>query len=58
MMNVVSRILMYSFAVVRALSGMLTPGEVIAFALYFTEVQNGISQFSDSYSMMKISPPF
>lgn len=58
MMNIVSRILMYGFAVVRALSGMLTPGEVIAFALYFTEVQSGISQFSDCYSMVKISPPF
>lgn len=58
MMNVISRILLYSFAVARALSGMLTPGEVIAFALYFTEVQNGISQFSDCYSMIKISPPF
>lgn len=58
MMNIVSRILMYGFAVVRALSGMLTPGEVIAFALYFTEVQGGISQFSDCYSMVKISPPF
>ncbi len=58
MMNIVSRILMYGFAVIRALSGMLTPGEVIAFALYFTEVQSGISQFSDCYSMVKISPPF
>lgn len=58
MMNIISRLLMYGFAVIRALSGMLTPGEVIAFALYFTEVQAGISTFSDCYSMLKISPPF
>lgn len=58
MMNIISRLLMYGFAVIRALSGMLTPGEVIAFALYFTEVQAGISTFSDCYSMVKISPPF
>ncbi len=56
--NIVTRILMYSFAVVRALIGMLTPGEVVAFALYFTKIQNGISEVADGVGQLKITPIF
>lgn len=56
--NILTRILMYGFAVVRALTGMLTPGEVVAFALYFTKIQNGISEVSDGIGQLKTTPIF
>lgn len=38
LVNILTKVLMYGFAVMRAASGMLTPGEVIAFALYFENI--------------------
>lgn len=58
MINVLTQILMYGFAVIRALTGMLSPSDVIAFALYFQQIQSGISNLSDGYGMLKITPPF
>lgn len=49
---------MYGFAVMRAASGMLTPGEVIAFALYFENISAGISEISNGYGLLKITPTF
>lgn len=58
MLNTISRMLMYGFAVVRAITGMLSPGEVIAFALYFTNLQAGISNLSEGIGMVNTTPPF
>lgn len=58
LLNIATRLLMYGFAVARAATGMLTPGEVIAFALYFTYIQNGISDISDSIGILEIAVPF
>ncbi len=58
LINIATRLLMYGFAVARAATGMLTPGEVIAFALYFTYIQNGISDISDSIGILEIAVPF
>ena len=44
LVNILTKVLMYGFAVMRAASGMLTPGEVIAFALYFENISAGISE--------------
>lgn len=58
MINILTRILMYGFAVYRSVTGMFTPDEVVAFALYFTKVQTGISNVSDGYGVLKLCVPF
>lgn len=58
LMNILTKVLMYGFAVMRAASGMLTPGEVIAFALYFENISAGVSEISDGYGLLKITPTF
>lgn len=40
--NILAKVIMYGFAVIRAASGMLTPGEVIAFAMYFEKISAGV----------------
>ena len=37
---------------------MLSPGEVIAFALYFEKISAGVSDLSDFYGLLKITPTF
>ena len=58
LVNIMTEILMYGFAVLRAMSGMLTPGEVIAFVVYFSEISAGVSEISDGYGLLKITPTF
>lgn len=58
LVTILTKVLMYGFAVMRAASGMLTPGEVIAFAMYFEQISAGVSEISDGYGMMKITPTF
>ncbi len=58
MINIATRVIMYGFAVIRAATGMLSPGEVVAFALYFTRIQNGISDISDGIGILKTTPIF
>lgn len=57
-MNILSKAIMYGFAVLRATSGMLTAGEVIAFALYFEQISAGVSEISDCFGLLKITPTF
>ena len=56
--NILTKILMYGFAVLRATSGMLTPGEIIAFVGYFDEISAGVSEISDGMGLLKITPTF
>ena len=56
--NILTEILMYGFAVLRAMSGMLTPGEIIAFVGYFDEISAGVSEISDGIGLLKITPTF
>lgn len=58
LVNILTKALMYGFAVMRAASGMLSPGEVIAFALYFEKISAGVSDLSDFYGLLKITPTF
>ena len=58
LVNIITKALMYGFAVMRAASGMLSPGEVIAFALYFEKISAGVSEVSDFYGLLKITPTF
>ncbi len=56
--NILTKALMYGFAVIRAASGMLSAGEVIAFALYFEKISAGVSEISDGLGLLKITPTF
>jgi ATP-binding cassette subfamily B protein len=56
--NILTRILMYGFAVTRAMTGMLSAGDVVAFALYFTKIQAGISDVSDGIGLLKTTAVF
>lgn len=58
LVNILTEILMYGFAVLRAMSGMLSVGEVLAFALYFEKISAGVSELSDSLGLLKITPTF
>jgi ATP-binding cassette subfamily B protein len=56
--DILTCILMYGFAVTRAMTGMLSPGDVVAFALYFTKIQAGISDVSDGIGLLKTTAVF
>ncbi|MGN0634053.1 MAG: ABC transporter ATP-binding protein [Oscillospiraceae bacterium] len=58
LVHILTEVLMYGFAVMRAASGMLSPGEVIAFALYFEQISAGVSEISDCFGLLKITPTF
>ena len=58
LVNILTEILMYGFAVLRAINGMLTPGEIIAFVGYFNEISAGVSEISDGMGLLKITPTF
>ncbi len=53
-MNVMSRIVMYAFAIARAASGMLTVGEIVGFVCYFGMVQGGISNISEGWGNINL----
>ncbi len=55
--STLTRILMFAFAVYRCATGMLGAGDVIAFSLYFSQIQNGISEISDAYGTIKSCIP-
>lgn len=45
-------IIMYGFAVLRAAGGMMSVGEIVAFAMYFSEIRDGILQVSGCISQI------
>ena len=55
---VITKVLMFGFAVIRAAGGMLTAGEVIAFAMYFEKISAGVSDVSEGLAMLKMIPVF
>lgn len=58
LINILTKVLIYGFAVIRAAGGMLTPGEVVAFVMYFDRIADGISDISDGLGLLKITPAF
>ncbi len=58
LLNIVSKISMYGFAVIRAASGMMTPGEVVAFVVYFMRIQAGVVTFSSQLSYLFNLPKY
>ena len=55
--SILTRALMFGFAVYRCATGLLSAGDVIAFSLYFTQIQNGISNISEAIGWVKICIP-
>lgn len=51
-LELVSQILLYGFAVVRAVGGMMSPGEVVAFVMYFTRLQEGFVELASNFAGM------
>lgn len=45
-------IILYSFAIFRAVSGVMTAGEVVAFVMYFTRIHNGLLGVCDNISSL------
>lgn len=49
-LNALLTFMIYGFAIIRAASGMISPGEVVAFAMYFARVQWGFDAVSGNFS--------
>lgn len=49
-LNALLTVMIYGFAIIRAASGMISPGEVVAFAMYFARVQAGFEAVSGNFS--------
>lgn len=49
-LNALLTFMIYSFAIIRAASGMISPGEVVVFAMYFARVQWGFDAVSGNLS--------
>lgn len=49
-LNALLTVMIYGFAIIRAASGMISPGEVVAFAMYFARVQWGFDAVSGNFS--------
>lgn len=45
-------IILYSFAIFRAVSGAMTAGEVVAFVMYFTRIHNSVLYVSDNITSL------
>ncbi len=51
-------VLIYGFAFLRAASGMMTPGDIVAFVMYFAQIRDGIMDFTGSISQMLVRSNF
>ncbi len=52
LLELFSQLLLYGFAVVRAVGGMMSPGEVVAFVMYFSRLQDGFVEFASNLGGM------
>ena len=51
-------ILLYGFAVARAVGGAMTIGEIVGVVMYFNQITQGINGISDYFSQMLVAAPF
>ena len=49
-LNAMLTVIIYGFAIIRAASGMISPGDVFVFAMYFARVQAGFEAVSGNFS--------
>lgn len=55
---IISKLIMYGFAVLRAMSGALSVGEIIGFVMYFSRIGSGISGLSSGLGNISIDVDF
>lgn len=55
---IISKLIMYGFAVLRAMSGALSVGEIIGFVMYFSRISSGISGLSSGLGNISIDVDF
>ena len=58
LMNLISRGVMYGYAVLRAIYGTLSAGEVIAFVMLFTRILSGITGFSNELTFYRAASEY
>jgi len=51
-LDLLSQLLLYGFAVARAVGGIMSPGEVVAFVMYFSRLQEGFVTFASNLGGM------
>lgn len=51
-LELVTQVLLYGFAVVRAVGGMMSPGGVVAFVMYFTRRQDDFVELASNLAGM------
>lgn len=58
LMNLISEGVMYGYAILRAIYGMLSAGEVIAFVMLFTRVLRGITGIANELTNYRVSAEY
>ncbi len=56
--TLISRLIMYGFAALRAVSGALSVGEIIGFVMYFSRISSGISALTSGLGNISIDVDF
>lgn len=56
--TLISKLLMYGFAVMRAISGALSVGEIIGFVMYFSRISSGIGGLSSGLGNISLDVDF
>ncbi len=51
-LDVLANLLLYGFAIFRAVNGAMTAGEVVAFVMYFTRIQYALESVSENFGSM------
>ncbi|WP_124100989.1 ABC transporter ATP-binding protein [Ruminococcus sp. Marseille-P6503] len=49
-LDILANLILYAFAIFRAVNGVMTAGEVVAFVMYFTRIQWALEQVSQNVS--------
>jgi ATP-binding cassette subfamily B protein len=50
--DIVAYLILYAFAIFRAVNGAMTAGEVVAFVMYFTRIQYALENVSENFGSM------
>ena len=51
-------LVMYSFAAARAITGVLTLGEIVGFVMYFSKIRGGVSSITNGIGNMSVDTEF
>lgn len=53
--TLISNLLIYGFAVVRAIAGTLTVGQIIGFVMYFSKIRDGITRVTEGIGEISVN---